>query len=1063
MSNNHQAITNRITTSRNRLWPLLLALLLAALASVPPTQAAQTDPPLGNITAVAAGVYHSCGLTSSGGVVCWGYNYNGQLGDGSTTERHTPVAVSGLSSGVSALAAGYYHTCAVTSSGGVVCWGYNYNGQLGDGSTTDHHTPVAVSGLSSGVSALAAGGYHTCAVTSSGGVVCWGNNYHGQLGDGTTTERHTPVAVSGLSSGVSAVAAGQYHTCAVTSSGGVQCWGRNIYGQLGDGTTTYRHTPVAVSGLSSGVSAVAASLYHTCAVTSSGVECWGLNHRGQLGDGSTTPSTTPVAVSGLSSGVSALAVGESHTCGRINSGGVQCWGYNYNGQLGDGSTTNRTTPVVVIDPDQVSGSSAPSLSVADATVDASNGTMNVPVDFVGNGANIASLAFSIDYDASCLSYDSYSGVPAGFAEFVNHDAADTDGELDVSILDATAPIGTLADGTLINLTFNVLPACITIDGTTTDTALNFSSDPSPSFGGTDAGEIVGDPPSNGTVTMEFNATPTDIGLDNNSVDENEAVGTGVGALSTTDLDTGDSHTYALVSGTGDDDNGSFTLDGNQVETAETFDFESKNSYTIRVRTTDDGGLNGSFEKQLTITVNDVNDAPTDLALDNSSVAENAPVDTLVGSLSSTDQDSSDSHSYALVAGTGDDDNGSFTIDGTQIKTSAIFDFEAKSSYTVRVRTTDNGTPNLSFEKQLTITIIDVNEAPVAQDDTVDPLVKVLVGTEAYNIDVLANDSDPENDSLTVASVTQPAAGSTSDNDSDVSFTAPNSNGSSTFTYQATDGEFNSNDATVTVFHVQDDPRGDCNGNGSVTAADFIAIVLEIFDASSDPLHNGDPAWWRIFDGGYAGSPLGCDANDSKNGAGNDSESVTVADLSCTVLRFFGASDCSGGTLSTPNGVQEAATLSTQQDANGGEVQVLLDSHGNEVASAAFSLVLDPQAVAFDATDADGDGVPDAVVVNVPAHLSRIVIWDAERSELHVAIFGISAELATLEDGALATVRLDAAAEAVAGGTNGRSPLTFGHMSLGNTQGGDIAVEALESGLSFSEETVIDVTLPVDGK
>ncbi|MEM7111125.1 MAG: LamG-like jellyroll fold domain-containing protein [Chloroflexota bacterium] len=699
----------------------------------------------------------------------------------------------------------------------------------------------------------------------------------------------------------------------------------------------------------------------------------------------------------------------------------------------------------------------PELNVADATVDASNASISVPVDFTSNGQSIASVGFSIDYDASCLSYDSVSGLPiAGFVDSVAHDAGDSDGELDIAIYDATEPVSTLSDGTLLSIIFNVssAPACTKTDGSTTDVSINFSTDPSATFGDENGVDVTGTT-SDGTITLTFNATPTDIGLSPSSVAENQPSGTAVGTLSTTDPDVGDSHTYALVSGTGDDDNGSFAIDGNQIKTAASFDFETKNGYTVRVRTTDNGGLNGTFEKQLTITVNDVNDAPTDIGLSPSSVAENSVVDTIVGSLTTTDQDAGDSPSYTFVAGTGDDDNSSFTIDGTQIKTSAIFDFEAKSSYTVRVRTTDNGTPNLSFEKQLTITVTDVNEAPVAQNDTVDPLAKVVVGTESYNIDVLANDSDPENDSLTVDALTQPAAGSATDNDSDVTFTGPDTNGTSTFTYQATDGSLNSGDATVTVSHVADDLRGDCNGNGSVTAADFIAVVLEIFDAGSDPQHNGNPAWWRIFDGGYAGSPLGCDANDSKNGPGNDSESVTVADLSCTVLRFFGASDCSGGTLSAPNGVQEAATLSTQQDANGDQVQVLLDSRGNEVASAAFSLVLNPQAVAFDAADADGDGVPDAVMVNAPAHMSRIVIWDAERSELHVAIFGVSAELATLEDGALATVTVD--------GANGRSPLTFGHMSLGNTQGGDIVVEALESGLSFSEETVIDVTLPVDGK
>jgi alpha-tubulin suppressor-like RCC1 family protein len=301
------------------------------------------------VSDVSAGDYHTCALTSTGGVKCWGHNGSGQVGDGSTTIRLTPVDVAGLNSGVIAISAGGWHTCALTSTGGVKCWGFNYYGQLGDGSTTTRLTPVDVIGLNNGVSTISAGRYHTCALTSTGGVKCWGNNTYGQLGDGSTTTRLVPVDVAGLNSGVIAISAGGSHTCALTSTGGVKCWGFNEVGGLGDGSTTHRLTPVDVIGLINGVSTISAGGLHTCALTTNGgVKCWGSNTNGQLGDGSPVYSDIPVNASLLSSEVSNVSVGSSHTCELTTNGGVKCWGWNSSGQLGDGSTTHRLTPVDVV-------------------------------------------------------------------------------------------------------------------------------------------------------------------------------------------------------------------------------------------------------------------------------------------------------------------------------------------------------------------------------------------------------------------------------------------------------------------------------------------------------------------------------------------------------------------------------------------------------------------------------------------------------------------------------------------------------------------------------------------
>jgi hypothetical protein len=300
-----------------------------------------TDP--GNASTLAAGDSHTCAVVAGGTIRCWGRNGHGQLGDGTTTDRSTPVTVQGLT-GVTQLAAGGYHTCAVVAGGTIRCWGRNGNGQLGDGTTTDRSTPVTVQGLT-GVTQLTTGLFHTCAVVAGGAVKCWGYNSSGQLGDGTTTDRWTPVTVQGLT-GATQLATGDLHTCAVVAGGTIKCWGYNAYGHLGDGTTTDRWTPVTVQGLTD-VAQLAAGGYHTCAVVAGGTfKCWGYNEYGQLGDGTTTDRSTVVTVQGLA-GVTQFATGYWHTCAVVAGDAVKCWGDNRSGQLGDGTTDNRSTPVTV--------------------------------------------------------------------------------------------------------------------------------------------------------------------------------------------------------------------------------------------------------------------------------------------------------------------------------------------------------------------------------------------------------------------------------------------------------------------------------------------------------------------------------------------------------------------------------------------------------------------------------------------------------------------------------------------------------------------------------------------
>ena len=327
-------------------------------------------------------------------------------------------------------------------------------------------------------------------------------------------------------------------------------------------------------------------------------------------------------------------------------------------------------------------------------------------------------------------------------------------------------------------------------GSATDSSTYLVSD---GHGGIDTATV--------TITVDgINDAPTDIGLDNSSIAENQPAGTSVGSFSTTDPDTGDTSTYSLVSGEGGHGNGWFMIVGSQLRTAASFNYESSNSYSIRVRTTDSGGL--YYEKVFVITVADVyeppvvnppvNHAPTAISLDNSSVAENQPPGTPVGSFSTTDPDTGGSFTYTLVSGNGSTDNGSFNISGSNLRTSTTFDYETTNSSSIRVRSTDQG--GLWVEEHFTITVIDVNDPPVAADDSA-----TTSHNTAVTIDVLSNDSDPENDALTVISATNGTDGSVVNNGNDVTYT-PDSDfaGTDSFDYTVSDGNGGTDTAAVSV-------------------------------------------------------------------------------------------------------------------------------------------------------------------------------------------------------------------------------------------------------------------------
>lgn len=347
------------------------------------------NPPTGaTFTKITAGQSHTCAVTPAGGVQCWGDNSFGQLGNGSTTDSTRPVNVVGLSSGVKAVWAGANHTCA-NQNGAMKCWGSNSSGQLGDKTTVNRTTPVQVAGFASGTFAITAGDAFSCAITGAkvtkcwgltfgpapvkitgaAGAIqitagaahacvvlgnrsakCWGNNSSGQLGDGTKTYRTAAVQVKTLTSGVASIWAGKFHTCAHASSGWAKCWGAGANGQLGNGTLANKLTPVTVSGMSTGVVGLRGGLSFTCAVKSGrDVWCWGRNTQGQLGNGTTTQSAVPALVSGFTGGTGGmLAAGTAHACvlNQVTSQ-AYCWGANDQGQLGDGTLTQRLTPTLV--------------------------------------------------------------------------------------------------------------------------------------------------------------------------------------------------------------------------------------------------------------------------------------------------------------------------------------------------------------------------------------------------------------------------------------------------------------------------------------------------------------------------------------------------------------------------------------------------------------------------------------------------------------------------------------------------------------------------------------------
>ena len=369
----------------------LVGLLVAGLQ--PLATAASPSLALVNTAAgsIAAGEGHTCAVKSDGTVWCWGGASDGEVGDGTRGDinfrRLTPVQVvdggGGFLTGVKAVTANWYTTCALKTDGTVWCWGEGQLGQLGNNTGGGDGGPQSLvpvqvvhgGGFLTGVAAISGGSRHNCALKTDGTVWCWGYDGFGQLGDGTLgtgnyQTRLTPVQVvlgTGKMTGVIAIAAGGASTCAIRSGGTVWCWGDDYYGELGDGTrggaNHLRPKPVQVvqgTGKLASATAIAAGSGHTCVRKSIGtVWCWGWDWAGQIGDG-TRGNTShlrlkPIQVvygTGKLTGIAKITANNQHTCAVKTTGTVWCWGYDYWGQLGDGTRGNtihmRLKPVQVV-------------------------------------------------------------------------------------------------------------------------------------------------------------------------------------------------------------------------------------------------------------------------------------------------------------------------------------------------------------------------------------------------------------------------------------------------------------------------------------------------------------------------------------------------------------------------------------------------------------------------------------------------------------------------------------------------------------------------------------------
>lgn len=433
-----------------------------------------------------------------------------------------------------------------------------------------------------------------------------------------------------------------------------------------------------------------------------------------------------------------------------------------------------------------------------------------------------------------------------------------------------------------------------------------------------------------------------------------------------------------------------------------------------------------------------NSAPTVISLNpNPGTVQEGIAGASAGTLSTADGDAGDTHTYTLVSGAGSTDNGSFQINGNQLKLqpAVIANFATKPSYTVRVRSTD---PFGAFtEQSFTVVVIQANQQPNAVNDGTSPVIVVVHGTP-QTINVLANDVDPDGGPLVITGVTQGTKGSVANNGNSVLYTAtdPDYSGPDNFSYTVTDNDAPTpltDSATVSVIVVTNDPRGDCNSDGAVNAGDLAALGLEIFDADL-------ATWYNAFQSTFAGSPRGCDANSD--------QTIDAADIVTTVCIIFTGNPCppvvtasnaQSATLAVESGLSAAPNTKVS-------IPVRMTTGGNSVVAAVFAVDFDAAHLSFDAADADNNGMPDAVSINAPGDMSMSATYNATDSRVEIVVFDLP-PFTALTDGTLATVELTVNADIAVSET----AVNLTTTSLGNSQGQSVPVEVTNGSVQINTQ------------